>query len=108
MKKQICPRIYIRALLAVLTSSGALGVAQTTTRNTDSAAAGHVTEQQWPTFLLLIRGFVFSLPGLGWDAHVVRRRMLTLCKQFSICALVLALLSASTPAYAQNSCSSTG
>ena len=43
MKKQICPQIYSRALLAVLMLfSGALAGAQTTTRNTDTPAAGRM------------------------------------------------------------------
>ena len=130
MKKRIFPRIYYSVfcsafLLAVAVLLGsAASLAQTNSTLLDSPAAksssvsspatdsgGPVARgrrgQQWPTFLLLVCGLIFSVPSLA--RRVDRIRILAFLKQFAVLGLVFALaVSSSTLAYAQNSCGSTG
>jgi len=65
-------------------------------------------EQPWPASVLLIFGLVIGLP-ISERVGLSRARVISFLKQLAIYGLVLAIcVFTSAPAYAQNSCSSTG
>ena len=62
----------------------------------------------WQFLAIPVLGFAFVFPGFNGMAKISRQRLTACLKQFCIFALILALAFASTPGFAQNSCSTTG
>lgn len=101
--------VVLGADMAVQTSVAQQTSAASTLGHFDDLLPTRGLRATWPFSFLMICGLMLSVPELRWKSWINRANVRAVARHFFAYAVVLALLlSTSTPASAQNSCTTKG